>query len=66
MLGFTADAVTTKFNPDDDELDDIQWVSRDDLSGYGEMGDDTPGPKLPNSYSIARMLIERWRKAEHQ
>ena len=64
MLGFTADAVTTAFNPDDDELDDIQWVGRDDLSGYGEMGDETPGPKLPNRYSIARMLIERWRKAE--
>lgn len=66
MLGFTARALTTEFNPDDDELDDIQWVHRDALAGYGEMGDDSPGPKLPNSYSIARMLIERWRAQNGQ
>ena len=62
MLGFTAKASTTSFKPDDDELDDIRWVSREELSSYGEMGDDTPGPKLPNRHSIARMLIDGWRR----
>ena len=61
MLGFTAKASTTAFKPDDDELDDIRWVSREELSSYGEMGEDTPGPKLPNRHSIARMLIDNWR-----
>lgn len=61
MLGFTARALNTEFNPDDDELDDIRWVTREELSTYGEMGDDSDGPKLPNSFSIARMLVERWR-----
>ena len=64
MLGFTAKASTTEFKPDDDELDDIRWVSRDELNDYGETSDDTPGPKLPNRHSIARMLIDTWR-AEH-
>ena len=64
MLGFTADAVTTNFNPDDDELDDIRWVDREALKDYGEMSDGTSGPKLPNRYSIARMLIERWRASD--
>ncbi len=61
MLGFNAKATTTEFNPDDDELDDIRWVTREDLKFYGEMGDETPGPKLPNRHSIARMLLENWR-----
>jgi len=61
MLGFTARALSTGFHPGDDELDDIRWVSREELSTYGEMGDDTTGPKLPNTFSIARMLLERWR-----
>lgn len=61
MLGFSAKATTTEFKPDDDELIDIQWVSRAALEGYGEMGDDSSGPKLPNRHSIARMLIESWR-----
>lgn len=61
MLGFNAKATTTEFKPDDDELDDIKWVTREDLESYGEMGDDTPDPKLPNRHSISRMLIENWR-----
>lgn len=61
MLGFSAKATTTEFKPDDDELIDIQWVKRSALDSYGEMGDDTAGPKLPNRHSIARMLIETWR-----
>jgi NAD+ diphosphatase len=64
MLGFTAQAQNVDFNPDDDELDDILWVTKSELASYGEMGDDSPGPKLPNGYSIARMLIERWRTSE--
>ncbi len=64
MLGFTAQALNSEFNPDDDELDDIRWVTKAELADYGEMGDDSPGPKLPNSYSIARMLIERWRNSD--
>lgn len=63
MLGFSAKAITTEFKPDDDELIDIQWVNRAALDSYGEMGDDTSGPKLPNRHSIARMLIETWRQA---
>jgi NAD+ diphosphatase len=61
MLGFNAKATTTDFAPDDDELDDIRWVTREDLASYGEMGDETPGSKLPNRHSIARMLLDNWR-----
>lgn len=64
MLGFTAQALNAEFNPGDDELDDIRWVTRTELSTYGEMSDGTEGPKLPNSFSIARMLVERWRSSE--
>ncbi|MEQ9110002.1 MAG: NAD(+) diphosphatase [Rhodospirillaceae bacterium] len=61
MLGFSAKALTTDFKPHDDELDDIRWVTRNDLAQYGEMGDGTDGPKLPNRHSIARFLIDTWR-----
>jgi len=61
MLGFIAKATTIEFVPTDDELADIQWVSRRQLSEYGEMGENGDHAKLPNRHSIARMLIERWR-----
>ena len=64
MLGFTAKAMTTEFKPDDDELDDIRWVGRDELHSYGKMGDESSGPKLHNRHSIARMLIEIWRAGD--
>ena len=34
MLGFNAKATTTEFNPDDDELDDIRWVTREGLKPW--------------------------------
>ena len=32
MLGFTAQALNTEFKPYDDELEDIRWVAREELS----------------------------------
>ena len=64
MLGFVAKALNSDFSPSDDELEEILWVTREDLNGYGEMNDGVIGKKLPNSYSIARQLIEQWRGKE--
>lgn len=60
MLGFFAKAKTVKFQPDDDELEDIRWVSRDELKSFGELTDGKDLPKLPNHWSISRRLIDSW------
>ena len=52
MLGFEARAIGGEVGVGDDELEDVQWFSRDDLRG-GE-------PLLPPSASIAHWLITGW------
>jgi NAD+ diphosphatase len=61
MLGFFAKAQTEIFAPDDNELEDIRWVSRAELSTFGEMADLGNSFKLPNTWSISRRLIDSWR-----
>jgi NAD+ diphosphatase len=52
MLGFTARALNSKIEMQDDELQDAQWFTRDDLaSGH---------PLTPPSVSISFRLIEDW------
>lgn len=60
MLGFEAIATTTEIHCDPDEIADAKWFTREQLRGFGNWGDDTPGNKLPRPDSIARFLIDRW------
>ena len=61
MLGFRAHAVTTIINPDDEELEDCRWFTRDDIRNCGErMDDDTSEFRLPPPYAISRHLINNW------
>ena len=55
MLGFFADAVTEKLIPWDDELEDLQWFTRQDLADGG-----AGIAQRPRSDSIARRLIDEW------
>jgi NAD+ diphosphatase len=48
MLGFTAEWAAGEMRADDDELEDLQWFSRDAL------------PLLPPPASIARRLLDSW------
>jgi NAD+ diphosphatase len=55
MLGFRAEARTTKIRLDPEELEDARWVTR------AELRDAERRPvRLPNADSIARFLIEEW------
>lgn len=60
MLGFEAIATTTDIKCDPDEIADAKWFTREQLKGFGNWGDETPGNKLPRPDSIARFLIDRW------
>lgn len=48
MLGFTAEWAAGEIEPDMDELEDLQWFTRDAL------------PVLPPPASIARRLLDAW------
>ncbi|MGI9116658.1 MAG: NAD(+) diphosphatase [Gaiellales bacterium] len=48
MLGFTAEWASGEIEADADELEDLQWFTRDDL------------PVLPPPASIARRLLDAW------
>jgi len=61
MLGFEARAQNKDINLTDDELEDARWWKREELEGWADMFDDTPGFKLPGKQSIARYLLDRWR-----
>ena len=55
MLRFFPDAVTEKLIPWDDELEDLQWFTRQDLADGG-----AGIAQRPRSDSIARRLIDEW------
>jgi NAD+ diphosphatase len=48
MLGFTAEWASGEISADEDELEDLQWFTRDAL------------PVLPPPASIARRLLDAW------
>ena len=56
MLGYSARALTTEFNPSEDEIAEIRWLSRDELTRQCESG----MLKLPNPAAISWHLIEHW------
>jgi NAD+ diphosphatase len=56
MLGFFAEATSTRLSVDHEEIAEARWYSREDLSralATGEL-------RLPPPVSIARRLIETW------
>ena len=55
MLGFYADALNEDFHRNDDELEDLQWFTRQELADGG-----AGIAKRPRSDSIARRLIDEW------
>ncbi|CCG42949.1 NAD(+) diphosphatase [Magnetospirillum molischianum] len=64
MVGFTASACGADPVPDHSEIEDVRWFTRAELDRFG--ADGTPGPDgylLPGPDSIARLLIERWRRS---
>jgi NAD+ diphosphatase len=56
MLGFFADALTTGFTLDPEEIAEARWFSRVELAMALESGE----IRLPPPVSIARRLIETW------
>ena len=60
VLGFRARALTTEIRVDQIEIEEAGWFSADELSDFGEWGDEGEGYCLPRRDSIARFLIESW------
>ncbi|MQA80067.1 MAG: NAD(+) diphosphatase [Streptosporangiales bacterium] len=56
MLGFTARVVGGELRPDDHEIVEARWFSRDGLADAVRAGEVLP----PNRVSIARRLVENW------
>ena len=55
MLGFTAEAGTEKINHNDNEIEDVQWFTRDEILDFN-----SHGKFLPRELSISRRLINDW------
>ncbi|MFT5219421.1 MAG: NAD+ diphosphatase [Planctomycetota bacterium] len=60
MLGFRANAVSTKIQVDGIEIEEADWFTADQLKDFGEWGDDGIGYCLPRQDSIARYLVNCW------
>ena len=60
MLGFTAEAVTEKINHNDNEIEDVQWFTRDEILDF-----ESQGKFLPRELSISRRLINDWLGLNH-
>ena len=58
MIGCHADAVTTEINFDDDEMNDVRWFSRDEVSAALQGKNDTLN--VPQPIAIAHHLITAW------
>ena len=55
MLGFYAEAKTTKIKIDKKEIEDVQWFSKDEILNFHNHN-----KFLPREISIARRLIDDW------
>ena len=55
MLGFTAEAVSENINCNDNEIEDVQWFTRDEMLNFKSQG-----KFLPRELSISRRLINDW------
>ena len=55
MLGFFAKARSTFIRRNDEEVEDVQWFTKDELNSFSSLE-----KSLPRTDSIARRLIEDW------
>ena len=55
MLGFYAEAKTTKIKIDKKEIEDVQWFTKDEIKNFQNQN-----KFLPRKISIARRLIDDW------
>jgi len=60
MLGFHATALNTDIQCDPTELAQAEWFTRDELTRFGNWGDENYKQQLPRTDSIARYLINQW------
>ena len=60
MLGFRARAESLALTIDRNELEEAHWFTAEEVSRFGEWGDESAEFRLPRRDSIARFLIESW------
>jgi NAD+ diphosphatase len=58
MIGCHADAATTEINFDQDEMNDVRWFSRDEVSSALQGKNDSLN--VPQPIAIAHHLITAW------
>ncbi len=59
MIGCYGEALSDEIVPDEDELEDVRWVTRDELFGMTE-GTHPDGMRVPPRGTIARLLFDDW------
>ena len=59
-MGFRAKAESLALTIDDNELEEAQWFTAEEVSRFGEWGDDSAAFRLPRRDSIARFLLDSW------
>jgi NAD+ diphosphatase len=64
MIGFHAVAEQEDLAIDRDELEDAQWFTAAEISGFGEWDDESAQFRRPRRDSIARWLLDRWVKEQ--
>ena len=60
MVGFYAQAKSTKLNIDKDEMDDANWFSLKELEKAGDWHDESSDFRVPRVDSIASYLLNNW------
>ncbi len=60
MLGFYATYAGGDAHADDDELEDVRWFSRTEITAAADGGGEQGAFKLPPPMAIARRLIDGW------
>jgi len=60
MLGFRARAESLALTIDRTELEEARWFTAEQVSRFGEWGDEDAEFRLPRRDSIARFLVESW------
>lgn len=58
MIGFTAEALSEKIAAEEEELEEVRWFTREEIVREMETGELT----LPPEISLARQLIDGWRR----
>jgi NAD+ diphosphatase len=60
MIGFTAEALSEELRPDEDEMEEVRWFTRDEV----RQGVADGTFRFPSTFSISHRLLTDWLEAQ--